>query len=131
MGIVMAMSFTFWTFYSQKFYTVCRTSFRSLLYMKKQVEYLVKSCKKPKVCRYVRYEMSTTLLRNAVGVQWVPKCLLILWNSSLLDDLEMTEKTLNHGLCNSCLIVFTVYGICTARGLYVLQRVEPEEVYTA
>ena len=28
-------------------------------------------------------------------------------------------------------VVFTVYGICTARGLYVLPRVEPEEVHTA
>ena len=33
-------------------------------------------------------------------------------------------------LRNSCPMVFTVYGICTARGLYVLPRVEPEEVYT-
>ena len=24
--------------------------------------------------------------------------------------------------CNSCLMVFTVYGICTAQGLYVLPR---------
>ena len=30
--------------------------------------------------------------------------------------------------CNSCLMVFTVYGICTARGLYVLPRAE---VHTA
>ena len=29
------------------------------------------------------------------------------------------------------IVVFTVYGICTARGLYVLLRVEPEEVRTA
>ena len=28
-------------------------------------------------------------------------------------------------------MVFTVYGICTARGLYVLLRAEPEEVHTA
>ena len=28
------------------------------------------------------------------------------------------------GNCNSCLMVFTVYGICTARGLYVLPRAE-------
>ena len=33
--------------------------------------------------------------------------------------------------CNSCLMVFTVYGICTVQGLYVLLRVEPEEVHTA
>ena len=33
--------------------------------------------------------------------------------------------------CNSCLMVFTVYGICTVRRLYVLLRVEPEEVHTA
>ena len=33
--------------------------------------------------------------------------------------------------CNSCLMVFTVYGIRTARGLYVLPRAEPEEVHTA
>ena len=33
--------------------------------------------------------------------------------------------------CNSCLMVFTVHGICTARGLYVLLRVEPEEVHRA
>ena len=33
--------------------------------------------------------------------------------------------------CNSCLMVFTVCGICTAQGLYVLPRVEPEEVHTA
>ena len=32
--------------------------------------------------------------------------------------------------CNSCLMVFTVYEICTARGLYVLPRAEPEEVHT-
>ena len=32
--------------------------------------------------------------------------------------------------CNSCLMFFTVYGICTARELYVLPRAEPEEVYT-
>ena len=32
--------------------------------------------------------------------------------------------------CNSCLMVFTVYGICTARGLYVPPRAEPEEVHT-
>ena len=30
-----------------------------------------------------------------------------------------------------CLMVFTVYGICTVRGLYVLSRAEPGEVYTA
>ena len=33
-----------------------------------------------------------------------------------------------HGIL--CLMVFTVYGICTARGLYVLPRAEPQEVYT-
>ena len=33
--------------------------------------------------------------------------------------------------CNSCLMVFTVYGICTARGMHVLPRAEPEEVHTA
>ena len=33
--------------------------------------------------------------------------------------------------CNSCLMVFTVYEICTARGLYVLPRAELEEVHTA
>ena len=32
---------------------------------------------------------------------------------------------------NSCLMVFTVYEICTARGLYALPRAEPEEVHTA
>ena len=32
--------------------------------------------------------------------------------------------------CNSCLMVFTVHGICTARGLYVLPRAESEEVHT-
>ena len=32
---------------------------------------------------------------------------------------------------NSCLMVFTVYGICTARGLYVLPRVEPEEIHNS
>ena len=26
--------------------------------------------------------------------------------------------------CNSCLMVFTVYGICTAQGLYALPRAE-------
>ena len=30
--------------------------------------------------------------------------------------------------CNSCLMVFTMYGICTVRGLYVLSRAE---VHTA
>ena len=33
--------------------------------------------------------------------------------------------------CNSCFMVFTVYGICTALVLYVLPRAEPEEVHTA
>ena len=32
---------------------------------------------------------------------------------------------------NCCLIVFTVYEICTTRGLYVLPRAELEEVHTA
>ena len=36
--------------------------------------------------------------------------------------------------CNICLMVFTVIGICTARGLYihvhVRPRAEPEEVRT-
>ena len=32
---------------------------------------------------------------------------------------------------DNCLMVFTVYGICTVRGLYVIPRVEPEEVHTA
>ena len=32
--------------------------------------------------------------------------------------------------CNSCLMVFTVYGICTARTLYVLPRAEPKEAHT-
>ena len=32
--------------------------------------------------------------------------------------------------CNSCLMFFTVYGICTVRGLYVFPRAEPEEVHT-
>ena len=34
----------------------------------------------------------------------------------------------------SCVLVswfFTVYGICTTQGLYVLPRAEPEEVHTA
>ena len=32
---------------------------------------------------------------------------------------------------DSCLMVFTMYGICTALGLCVLPRAEPQEVHTA
>ena len=40
------------------------------------------------------------------------------------------DSAVNKVLCtsNSCLMVFTVHGICTAQGLYVLPRVE---VHTA
>ena len=43
-----------------------RTSFRSLLYMKKQVEFLVKHCDKPKVCTvyiHITHNMSAYKVR--------------------------------------------------------------------
>ena len=33
-----------------------------------------------------------------------------------------------QGICNSCLLVFTVHEICTARGLYVLPKVEMRQL---
>ena len=41
------------------------------------------------------------------------------------------NKQQEPGTTYSCLMVFTQYGICTVRRLYVLPRAEPEQVHAA